>query len=91
MPDTTLLILGGKPRKKTGYATVLHVSSITCVWRFHSKLSNSFSQMTEVYKMKGTTYTLQMNCSEAEESKQERHLSSLSQKSRVFISVFYIS
>lgn len=90
MPDT-ILNFGGKPRKKTGYATVLHVSSITCVWRFHTKLSNSFLQMTDVYKMKGTTSTLQMSCSEAEESKQERHLSSLSQKLCVFISVFYIS
>lgn len=76
----TILIFGGKPWKKIGYATVLHVSSITCVWRFHTKLSNSFLQMTDVYKIKGATSILQMSCSEEEESKQEKHLSSLSKK-----------
>lgn len=61
MPDT-ILVFGREPRKKTGYATVLHVHSMTCVWRFHPEVSNSFLQITsadiDVCKIKGTSSVL---------------------------------
>lgn len=45
MPDT-ILIFGINPRKKTTYATLLHVE-ITCVWIFHTEVCNCFLQITK--------------------------------------------
>lgn len=82
MPDT-ILIFGINPRKKTTYATLLHVE-ITCVWIFRTEVCNCFLQITkadsDVCKIKEmpSTYKRVTLKQRNQEKKKKRPLSPLS-------------